>query len=402
MSTATLEKPVLNRAVCIDILVLRGGGGHYATYRAIRARLQQVHPDWQVRVIYADQLGESAGGAGQLSDALGGGSDKFYDFILKHGLSWVHLVTLHVHKGLTRLKHDMDVKLLADRWRRQPPELVLSVVPFHNRALWASLQQTYPNTPVVTVLTDFADSPPAYWFEPTTDNYAVCGTDKAVEQARRLGVRSDRVLATSGLLVHPHFYQPRPADIAAEREALGLAGDRPTGLVLFGANGSQAMLDIAKRLEPFGDRLQLILLCGRNEGLADELRAYSGAQKRAIVPFTETMPYYMHLADFFIGKPGNVSVSEALVMNLPLIVERNWLTLPQERYAADWIETKQVGLTVSSFKDIHPAIATLLEPETFARFRANAAAIENRAIFELPQMLDGILAARPSLQEVRS
>ncbi len=45
----------------------------------------------------------------------------------------------------------------------------------------------------------------------------------------------------------------------------------------------------------------------------------------------------MHASDFFIGKPGPGSISEALAMKLPVIVERNAWTLPQERYNADWV-----------------------------------------------------------------
>ena len=51
----------------------------------------------------------------------------------------------------------------------------------------------------------------------------------------------------------------------------------------------------------------------------------------------------MQLADFFIGKPGPGSVSEALAMRLPVIVECNAWTLPQERYNAEWIVEKEVG-----------------------------------------------------------
>ena len=52
--------------------------------------------------------------------------------------------------------------------------------------------------------------------------------------------------------------------------------------------------------------------------------------------FTREVPYFMGLADFFIGKPGPGSISEALAMRLPVIVERNAWTLAHERYNADW------------------------------------------------------------------
>ena len=59
--------------------------------------------------------------------------------------------------------------------------------------------------------------------------------------------------------------------------------------------------------------------------------------------FTTSVNYYMQLADFFIGKPGPGSVSEALAMQLPVIVECNAWTLPQERYNAEWVVEKEVG-----------------------------------------------------------
>ena len=103
----------------------------------------------------------------------------------------------------------------------------------------------------------------------------------------------------------------------------------------------------------------------------------------------------MHLSDFFIGKPGPGSISEALAMKLPVIVERNAWTLPQERYNADWIRENQLGLVVSSFRRVTEAVEELLLPENYARFRANAAAHDNRAVFEIPDILDRILTASP-------
>jgi UDP-N-acetylglucosamine:LPS N-acetylglucosamine transferase len=99
----------------------------------------------------------------------------------------------------------------------------------------------------------------------------------------------------------------------------------------------------------------------------------------------------MRLADYFIGKPGPGSLSEALAMRLPVIVERNAWTLPQERYNADWVRESEVGLVVDSFRHIAGALSNLLEPERLARLQANAARLTNRGVFEIPDILEGIL-----------
>ena len=77
-------------------------------------------------------------------------------------------------------------------------------------------------------------------------------------------------------------------------------------------------------------------------------------------------------------------------MRLPVIVECNAWTLPQERYNAEWVVEKEVGVVLRNFREIDKAVAKLIEPATLARYRANAEALHNRAVFEIPGMLDQI------------
>ncbi len=99
----------------------------------------------------------------------------------------------------------------------------------------------------------------------------------------------------------------------------------------------------------------------------------------------------MQLADYFIGKPGPGSISEAVAMRLPVIVERNAWTLPQERYNAEWIREQGVGLVLPDFRRIAGAVEELLEPAAYARFRTATGVLENRAVFEIPEILERIL-----------
>jgi len=223
------------------------------------------------------------------------------------------------------------------------------------------------------------------------DQYFICGTDRAVEQARSLGHPDDKILRTSGMILRPIFYQPITADQASGREKIGLHRDKPTGIVLFGGQGSNVMLDIAKRLGNSTLDMQLILICGRNEKLATRIRALNTRIPLYVVGFTQEVPYFMHLSDFMIGKPGPGSISEAIAMRLPVIVEHNSWTLPQERFNTQWVRDRKFGIVVDNFRDIAAATSQLLQPETYRAMKAAIGSIENRAIFEIPDMLERLL-----------
>jgi len=268
--------------------------------------------------------------------------------------------------------------------------MLVSFVPHFNRALGESFAHVFPDRPFVTVLTDLADYPPHFWIE-RQPQYFICGTDRAVQQARAMGHPQERIFRASGMILHPRFYEAPMEDRGAARERLGLRPDLPTGLVLFGGHGSGVMLEIAEQLNRSELPLQMIFICGKNEKLVEALRAQKSRMPVRVEGFTTRVNEYMQLADFFIGKPGPGSLSEALAMRLPVIVACNAWTLPQERYNADWIREKQVGVVLRSFGHINEAVAQLIEPATLARYRSHAAALENRAVFEIPSMLEKIL-----------
>jgi 1,2-diacylglycerol 3-beta-galactosyltransferase len=78
-------------------------------------------------------------------------------------------------------------------------------------------------------------------------------------------------------------------------------------------------------------------------------------------------------------------------MRLPVIVECNAWTLPQERYNAQWVREKEVGIVVDNFRKIVPAMRELLQPGHLAALSKNTEKMPNRAVFEIPGILQTIL-----------
>ena len=370
----------------VDFFYFEAGGGHRSAANALKAVVEKQQRPWEVRLV---NLQEILDPLDIFRKYTGIRMQDVYNQMLKRG--WTlgsPQLTVAMH-GLIRLYHRGQVRLLREFWQKSEPDLVVSLIPNFNRALRDSLKAA----PLVTILTDLADYPPHFWIE-RQDQFFICGTEKAVEQARQFGHPADHVFRTSGMILRPTFYESVTVDRKAERMKLGLDPELPTGLMLFGGEGSAVMTQISERVGAAGLKVQLIAICGKNQKLRDRLKRMRPGFPIFVEGFTSEIPYYMHLSDFFIGKAGPGSISEALAMKLPVVVERNAWTLPQERYNADWILEKQTGVVLQSFRQINQGLRALLEPAAFERFRANAAAIENRAVFEIPDMLERLLGGR--------
>ncbi|MBL0157873.1 MAG: galactosyldiacylglycerol synthase [Bryobacterales bacterium] len=375
----------------LDFIYFDAGGGHRAAATALKMVVAQQQRPWEARMVHLQDI---LAPADVFKKVLRIDLQEIYNEMLRRGWTLGSEQGLRFMQQVIRLYHGSEVKLLKDWWSGRsgtpPPDAVVSVVPNFNRALFDGIQAVRPGTPYITILTDLADFPPRFWMEPQ-DQDVICGTEHAYQQALAMGYAKDRVALTSGMILHPRFYEPIEVDVAAERRALGLDPDRPTGLVLFGGYGTGVMRDVLDRLDASGLDVQLILIAGKNEALQRELAARRTRIAKHVVGFTSEIPRWMKLSNFFIGKPGPGSVSEAVHMGLPVITVRNAWTLPQERFNSAWLSERGAGVVLKSFSGIAGAVREILQPGRLAEMHAATQAIRNRAIFEIPDLLQGIL-----------
>jgi len=375
----------------LTIVFFDAGGGHRNAAEALKTTLEEQN-SWHVTLLNLQELLDTVD---IVRGVTGVRTQDAYNLVLRKGWTRFSPQLLPPLQKLIRLYHGRIVKLLLNYWAQNPADMVLSVIPHFNRALAQSVRQALPEAPFVTLLTDFADYPPHFWIERESE-YIICGTEFARHQALEMGHPREKVFDTSGMVLKPRFYRKLTVDRDAERERIGLAPGVPTGIVLFGGQGSSLMVDIAKRLDESPAEVQLIMLCGRGDKIRSELQALPLKKRVVTIGFTTEVDSYMALADFFIGKPGPGSISEALQFHLPVMVERNARTMPQERYNTDWLQEKRLGIVLSSFKEIASGVDRLLAPATFAELCRNASAYHNRALFEVPVILESVFERHTS------
>ena len=375
----------------IELVFFDAGGGHRSAANALCEVAKREQRPWDMRMMNLQELLDEMDIFRKLTGIR---LEDIYNLMLRKGWTLGSPTMVTAMHAVINLLHPQQVKLLCRYWReRSPrPDMVVSVIPNFNRALFASVSKEMPKVPMVTILTDMADYPPHFWIEKQRQ-YLICGTEHARQQALQLGHAPERVFRTSGMILNPRFYEPVEVDRPRDRAALGLDPELPVALMMFGGEGSPAMLRIARDLDASGMKMQLIAICGKNKKLEAALRDLKTRMPIHVEGFTREVQRFMRLSDFFIGKPGPGSISEAVAMGLPVIIERNNWTLPQERYNADWTAEQGVGIALKSFrKEITGAVEKMLDPQQHRQFANRVKQQNNRAVFEIPQILEQILA----------
>jgi processive 1,2-diacylglycerol beta-glucosyltransferase len=166
------------------------------------------------------------------------------------------------------------------------------------------------------VVTDFGLH--RMWAQPGVSTYYVATETLAGDLRRR--VRHARIQAT-GIPIDPVFANA-PSQAEA-RAALGLAPDRPVVLVMGGGLGIGVEEGVTAALHATEPGVQLLAVCGRNDGARCRLASAGVREERLrVLGHVRGMEQYLAAADVVVGKPGGLTVSETLALGKPLLLTR--------------------------------------------------------------------------------
>lgn len=134
-----------------------------------------------------------------------------------------------------------------------------------------------------------------------------------------LGVPREKIVPC-GIPVRSAFY--RPADRAAARAALGIPEDGRALLVMGGSMGAGPVPALAAALSRYmDDGFTAFMVCGTNRALRENLTAAFGDDPRfRIVGYTGDVATLMDAADALMTKPGGITVTEAALKRLPMVL----------------------------------------------------------------------------------
>ncbi|QQR48706.1 hypothetical protein IPF37_04035 [bacterium] len=284
-------------------------------------------------------------------------SEDMYNGILQRG--WIrtfNVVCDNIVPFVVRFNYKKMEKALAAYLNREKPDMLISTMPFVNFP--ASNVAKNLNIPFLIVTVDGGLH---NWRVGLKDishsNYLITiGFD--IPQTRgflhQCAIPDEKIRLT-GFAVRNDFFELK--DVKAIRKKWAIPDNKFTTMILMGGAGGATAFDYVQKIVSADIDSHVLVCIGRNKKLQTKIARFM--QKKSpsnvsvtIIPFTERVSDLMAVSDLLITKPGPGSISEALTMKLPMLLDYTKPALFWERPNMEYVKNNGYGLVIKSLRHV--------------------------------------------------
>jgi processive 1,2-diacylglycerol beta-glucosyltransferase len=268
---------------------------------------------------------------------------------------WSYYLTLNMQHDQKAMKwlNSFCIQKFTEIIELEKPDAIVHTFPM--MSVPESRKPIRVHIPTFTILTDYALH--SRWLQSGIDKYFVATEDLGNKMITK-GIRKEQI-TVSGIPIRKIFHEVFNIDSIFQH--YGLEHGKKHILIMAGAYGVFSILKKMILLLLSLEGVQIIIVCGRNMGLQANLEAFFKEElKVTILGFIEQIQELMAISSCIITKAGGITLSEAIALQLPIIVFR---PVPgQEKENASYLaEKKQIFLEydLAELKKVVQQIITL-------------------------------------------
>lgn len=339
-----------------DILILSAsyGGGHNQVAKALTCAMQLQMPGIQIITIDFCDL---------IEPFLNRLTHFSYNQSILHfpvGYALYYQATGKIapdsfwQRRLNRMGYTELIKLV----KQLEPQVIISTFPLPAGVLSLMKECGDLNIPIVTVITDMCVH--SQWVHPHTDLYIVGSTEVAGGLVER-GIPRDRIAAT-GIPIMPTFNQS--FNRIRLKEEFGFHPEQKIAVFMGGCHGVFRKTKFHKIFDELGDKVQGLIITGFNQDLYEKLQTASFKYSNLkVLKYVENMADLMNITDVLVTKAGGITISEALVKGLPMVIYK---PVPgQEEINANYLWRHRAAIIAKSDHRLKTAVQHMVSNERF-------------------------------------
>ena len=292
------------------ILSCNTGGGHNSAGKAIAETLIQQGDEAYV-MDYLTLAGEG------VSRLVGDGyvqivkkTPKLFGVIYKLGMC----VSRITRKSPVYYVNGRMAKYLGRYIQENPVDVIIMPHLYPAETITYMKRKGMKLPLTVAVMTDYTCIP--FWEETDCDYYIVPHW-MLVKPCVQRGLPEEKLIPL-GIPVSQMC--KRKIDRKAAREKLGLFPDKKYILVAGGSMGAGDMKKLVEQLLEFSVSEELIVVCGSNVKMENQLKKiFAGKERLTILGYTTQMTLYMKACDVLFTKPGGLTSTEGAAVGIPMV-----------------------------------------------------------------------------------
>jgi len=359
----------------LRILVLTSstGGGHDARAEAFAEWCFQLYRhDVDVRI---EQMLEK-------SSVVNRTGVQLYNRIQRTA-PWMHKIFYAVVEVLSYLNRS-DVTFGSAYYlavlKEYQPHLVFSVHDCLNRGYFQLARKTLgpANVRCATYCGEFSGGwgYSRNWIEPSTDLY-VSRTPTASDYAIKKGIPAERARVRGSLMLpRAHVELIGPVDrrvFLAKR--LGLDPEKFTVFLATGSNGANNHFDLLPALVRHADRVQAIVICGKNKQAYNDLvhwRANHPELGCYVEGYSDIVHLLMQVSDAIVTRGGTTTCAKALNFRCPIVFNAFGGIMPQEELTWKFFHNGAAAEKIENANDFAELIDLWMsQPAAYKQLREN-------------------------------
>ena len=370
----------------ILIFTASTGGGHKRAAAAIEAKIQSTSPETTVNVVDGMK-------------AIG----KFYDKTVCKGYHIMATKTPSVYGKLYRLTDEskpiakavvksneiMATKLL-EVIEKYNPDIIIICHAFITNMVSRLKGKGKIHAKVISLITDY-DSHRTY-ISPNIDAFVLAEPQMKRKLCEEYDVPESKIFPL-GIPTFDRFSVSETKEEICHRERLN--PDYPIVLMMAGSFGVTGVLDFYEQLAKKSEKIQIVVITGRNIRLLDHLdkkiQELGTSKNTKLLYFVDNAADCMHIADLIVTKPGGLTVTESIACSLPMAI---YSAFPgQEADNVDFLLKQNAAFLVDKKNGADEILELLRSPERLSAMKESCRrlALPNAAedIFNLAKKLYG-------------
>lgn len=252
------------------------------------------------------------------------------------------------------------------------PDVIITTFPHY-----VKIPKDYQkNLDIYTVITDYTFE--KVWFDKQIKGYFV-PSKEIKDSVVSKGVDPSAVHIT-GIPVGPQFFSTSKSNSCNNI------------LITFGARGQISERKVTKIIDAISDHdLKVTIVCGSNVKLKAYLELYCDPTKFIVHSYVDNMNELLKQCDVVLTKAGGISVSEAIVNEKPMLINKSLSMKGQEQANIDFIEKHKIGLICDNDSIVTNLLALIEDDVLYTGIKQN---IVNMKHSNYSDSLKGIILPR--------